>query len=115
MGNFSSSTFTYEDVEAIHTTQASKSIDDLNTPVEENTDYDFSGLGLFPMYRLTVRQTRKIDQKFFVLLLFKILVMIFPGLGSFPMYHLTMRQVRKIEQRVFVQLILLPKEPTTPT
>ena len=88
--NPSSSSVTHEDVEAI---QAFESTDVSHTSVKDNTDYNFLGLGCFLMYRLTMGQARKTNQKIFVLLFFKMLVMMLPGLRSFSIYHLTIRQV----------------------
>ena len=62
-----------------------------------------------------MRYARKIEQRFYVLLLFKMLVMFVPGLGIFPKYCLTMRQERKIEQKFFVLLMFKLKKSTTPT
>ena len=91
--NPSSLSVTHEDVEAI---QAFESTNVSHASVKDNTDYNFSGIRVFPNVSFENGSSQEKQSEEFVLLFFKMLVMMFPGLGSFLMYQVRIRQVRKI-------------------
>ena len=84
---------THEDVEAI---QAFESTNVSHASVKDNTDYNFLGIRVFPNVSFDNGSSQENQSEEFVLLFFKMLVMMFPGLGSFLMYQVRIRQVRKI-------------------
>ena len=72
--NPSSLSVTHKDVKAM---QALEYTDFSHTSTKDNTDMVFPVLGGFPMYRLTLSQARKSNQKKIVLLFVKKLIMFY--------------------------------------